>query len=518
MAGTLAMFLSIAMSNLQANEFRWAFQGNAGTLDPHALFEGMTIGFQQNFYESLVGRDEQMRLVPQLAERWENLSGKVWRFHLRKGVTFHNGNPFNADDVIFSIKRISAKSSAFTSIASLIEKAEKVDEHTVDITTPNINPILPNQLTTMLIMDKEWSKAQGAESVQGMSEENHAHTHANGTGPFMVTERSDSKTVLKANPNWWGKRKHNVETAIFTPIENEDQRVRALTQGDIDLAYPIHVKYWKRLEFNPKVKVLTGAEGRTIYLGFDQLRDELLFSNVKGKNPFKDIRVRQAFQKAINLNEINSRVMRNSATPTGLMVAPQINGFSTALNTPEAPDLPAAKKLLEEAGYPNGFQVSLDCTNDRYVNDEAICKAIAGMLARIGVEVDLQVQSKSIVFKKIFPSNDYQTSFYLLGWTPESFDSIGVLQDLLVCRTSSAGLYNLGGYCNPQVDALTARIESEINPTQRLALIEEAFRIHKAEVGHVPLHQQPLSWGIRAGIKLAQPADNKFHLKYVVLP
>lgn len=502
----------------QAKTFRWAFQGDVGTIDPQALYEGMTLGFQGNIYEGLVGRKGDMSIEPLLSERWENIQPKVWRFYLRKHVVFHNGNSFDADDVLFTAKRIKAKGSALTNLADLYEKIVKVDSHTIDWYTKTPNPILPNQIESFYILDKEWAEANDTETVEKNGKNNYAQHHSNGTGPFMVKERvPGERTVLVKNYQWWNTHKSNITEAILTPIADEDARVRALTSNQVDMAYPIDVKYWKRLEFNDEVDVLAGAEARTIYLGFDHSREELLYSNVKGKNPIKDIRVRQAFQKAISLKSIKSRVMRNTSKPTGLMIAPQINGYNESLNNIAEYDPKGAKQLLAEAGYPDGFEITLDCPNDRYVNDEMICDSVVGMLARVGIKVTLLAQTKSKFFKKVFPKNDYSTSFFLLGWTPTSLDAHGVLRDLIACRNEGVGKYNLGGYCNEKVDALTNKIQSETNQIARQKMIDEAFRIHANDVGHIPLHQQPLSWGVRKNVKLSQRADNKFHLKHVVM-
>lgn len=508
-------------ANAQSETLRWAFQGDVGTMDPHGLFETMTLGFQGNIYEGLVGRDSDMGMVPLLAEKWENIEPTVWRFHLRKGVKFHNGNDFNADDVVFSTERVKTDGSDMKVIANLIDKIEKVDDYTVDWHTKSPNPILPLQLEIFYIMDKEWSeehKTTAATNVKGDDQGNYANLNTNGTGPYRMLERQpDVKTVLEANPDWWGERAGNVDKAVFTPIGQDATRVAALIAGNVDMAYPIPVQDWKRLDQADGVRPLTGAEARTIFLGFDQERDELLYSDIKGKNPFKDVRVRQAFQKAINLEAIQKKVMRNASTPAGLMVAPQVNGFNEAQNKVSDYDPKASKALLKEAGYESGFKVTMDCPNDRYVNDERICQAVVGMLAKVGVKVDLLAQTKSKYFGKVLAQNNYDTSFFLLGWTPSTLDAHNPLSSLMSCRQDGLGAFNLGGYCNERVVELTNLIQSETDPAKRQAYIDEAFSIHREEVGHIPLHQQPLSWGVRDNVEVAQRADNQFHLKYAVV-
>jgi peptide/nickel transport system substrate-binding protein len=505
----------------EAKSFRWAFQGDVATMDPHGLFETMTLGFQANIYEGLVIRDKDMVLVGNLATSWENIDPTTWRFHLREGVKFHNGNDFTADDVAFSVERIRSEGSDLKVVAGLISEVKVIDDLTVDLISPTPNPILPLQLEIFYIMDRDWAEensTQTATNVKGGEEGNFANLNANGTGPYMVKARQpDVKTILVPNPEWWGSTESNVTEAVFTPIGQDATRVAALLAGDVDMAYPVPVQDWERLKAAEGVNPLTGPEARTIFLGFDQLRDELLYSSVKGKNPFKDQRVREAFLKAIDIEAIKAKVMNGASRPAALMVAPQINGWSGAIDNRPGLDLAGAKALMEEAGYKDGFEVTMDCPNDRYVNDERICQAVASMLAKVGVKVTLLAQTKSKYFAKVLAQNDYDTSFFLLGWTPSTFDSHNPLSALMACRVDGKGAFNLGGYCNDRVNELTDLIQGETNPEKRQAMIDEAFQIHLDEVGHIPLHQQPLSWGVSDKVDLIQRPDNVFDLRYVVV-
>jgi len=251
----------------------------------------------------------------------------------------------------------------------------------------------------------------------------------------------------------------------------------------------------------------------------DQFRDVLTNASVADANPLKDVRVRRAFAHALNLEAIKSRIMRGSATPTGLMVAPQINGFDEALNTPYEYSPEKSKALLAEAGYPDGFSLQMDCPNDRYVNDEKICQAAVSMLAKVGIKVDLLAQTKSKFFGKVLANGGYDTSFYLLGWTPGSMDSHNVLSLLMNCRDDkgTSAPFNLGGYCNPAVDELTKMVAAETDQAKRQAMISEAFKIAQDDVAYLPLHQQPLSWGVASNVTLAQRADNVLDLRSVVI-
>jgi peptide/nickel transport system substrate-binding protein len=299
----------------------------------------------------------------------------------------------------------------------------------------------------------------------------------------------------------------------YTPIGNDATRVAALLSGQVDVIEPVPLQDVARINSSGKAKVLQGPELRTIFLGMDQKRDELLYSSVKGKNPFKDRRVRQAFYQAIDIQGIQRVVMRGAANPTGLMVGPGINGFDPAMNVrlPYSPD--AARKLLAEAGYPNGFEVGMNCPNDRYVNDGDICQAVAANLAKVGVKVNLQAETKGTYFPKILRRD---TSFYLLGWTPGTYDSHNPLNALMRCvDDKGSGQFNLGSYCNPRVDELTLKIQSETDKGKRDAMIREAFKLHTDDVGHLPLHQQALAWGVSTQVSLVQLADNFMPFRYM---
>jgi peptide/nickel transport system substrate-binding protein len=299
---------------------------------------------------------------------------------------------------------------------------------------------------------------------------------------------------------------------VFTPIASDATRVAALLSGEVDVIEPVPIQDIQRVNASPNATVLSGPELRTIFIGMDQSRDELLFSNVKGKNPFKDIRVREAVYKAIDVELIKNRVMRGLSTPSALMIAPELYPLSKEFTRPKF-DPDRAKKLLTEAGYPDGFEVTMDCPNDRYVNDAAICQAVVGMLARIGIKVNLLAQPKAQYFAKVLKPGGYKTSFFLLGWTPATQDSQNVLHDIMGCRDDpkdpNRGEANLGGYCNKQLDELTDKILVESDVTQRDLLIKQAFDISIKDWAYIPLHQQALAWGVSKKVKLPQRADNQ---------
>ena len=503
-----------------AETFRFANQGDAVSMDPHSLNESVQLSITGNIYEPLTGRGKNLELVPALATDWKQTAPTVWRFNLRKGVTFHDGTPFTADDVIFSYNRARGDGSDVKTYVQEIAEIRKVNDNAVDIVTKAPFPILPDVISLWYIMSKKWCEENRAavpvDKRKGI--ENNASFRANGTGPFRLRSRDPGiRTTMVRNLNYWDKKiDTNVDEVIFTPISNPATRVAALLSGEIDMMEPVPVQDIGRIGSSPALKVLQGPELRTIFLGMDQKRDELLFSSVKGKNPFKDRRVRLAFYQAIDINAIQKAVMRGASTPTALMVAPGTKGFPADLNKRFPYDPETSKKLLAEAGYPQGFDVGMNCPNDRYVNDEEICKAVAAMLARIGVKINLMAETKGTYFPKILSRN---TSFYLLGWTPGTYDSHNPLNALVATPDDKTGRgqFNLGWYSNPKVDELTAKIASETDQTKRNEMIHEAMKIHQDDVGHLPLHQQALAWAMKKTVNLVQLADNFMPLKYVVI-
>ena len=506
---------ALACGWAQALTLRVADIGDVQSMDPHSLNEAMQLGFTGNVYEPLVGRGKKMELAPLLATRWTQQSPTVWRFDLRKGVKFHDGTPFTADDVLFTFKRATGDGSDMKGYTASIKEARKVDDHTVEVETRSPNPILPDLLSTLYIVSKKWCEDNKAEKPVDRRKgiENVASFKANGTGPFRLKERQPSvRTVLVRNFTYWGKTEGNVDEVMFTPIGNDATRVAALLSGEVDLMEPVPLQDVERVRA-AGFTVLQGPELRTMFLGMDQRRDELLFSSVKGRNPFKDKRVRQAFYQGIDIETIRLRVMRNAATPTALMVAPGVRGFQPDMNKRLPFDPEHARRLLADAGYPNGFDLTMNCPNDRYVGDNAICQAVAANLARIGIKVNLQAETKATYFPKVLRRD---TSFYLLGWTPTTYDAHDALANLMA-TTSDKGLgqFNLGGYSNPRLDELTAKIQAETDDQQRNEMIREAFKIHQDDIGHIPLHQQALAWAFASKVSVVQVPDGRMYFKWV---
>ena len=513
----LAAFIAGTAPLASAVTLRVSNQGDVQSMDPHSLNESLQLSFTGNVYDTLVARDKKMALEPSLATKWTQTGPTVWRFDLRQGVKFHDGTPFTADDVIFSFKRAAGIGSDMKGYTNPIKEVRKAGDFAVDIETNTPFPILPDTLTALAVMSKKWCEDNKAEQAVDRRKgiENTASFKANGTGPFRLKERQPSvRTVIVKSFTWWGKAEGNIDEVVFTPIGNDATRVAALLSGETDLMEPVPLQDVERLK-GSGFTVLQGPELRTIFLGMDQKRDELLYSNIKGKNPFKDVRVRRAVYFAIDEETIKARVMRGAALPTALMVGAAVRGFQADMNKRPAYDAEAAKKLLAEAGYPNGFEVTMNCPNDRYVNDLAICQAVAANLARVGIKINLAAETKVTYFPKILRRD---TSFYLLGWTPSTVDAHDTLQAIMASPTDKGqGQFNLGAYSNPKLDELTSKIQSETDQGKRNEYIREAFKIHQDDVGHIPLHQQALAWGYSNKVSLVQLPNNYMSFKWITL-
>jgi peptide/nickel transport system substrate-binding protein len=499
---------------LEAKTLRWAFSGDVYSMDPHAHTVSFTNAFHYHIYETLARYNKDLKIEPALATSWKIIEPTVWRFTLRRGVKFHNGNPLTADDVVASLTR--ALGSPLRANITQVKDCRKVDDYTVDVILYGPHPIVLNGLTNICIMDKEWmTENKCLDPVDpAKGQDSYASTHAIGTGPFMLESRQpDARTVLAVNPNWWDKPEHNLDHIVFTPIKSDATRVAALLSGELDFMHPAPLQDLDRISRTPGMKLLEAPDLRTIMLSINQAPAEPFESNIKGKNPLKDIRVRKALYQAIDVESIKTRIMRGKSRIAGLFVAPEIPGFDPALNgrlLPYDPD--AAKKLLVEAGYPDGFEIGFDAPNDRYVNDEKIAQAIVPMWARIGVKAKLTTQPGSAHFNKALGG---KSDIWMFGWaTLPMLDSYSVLSQILSSSREKLGSNNPGGYKNPKVDELVDKVAVELDEPKRLKMISETFRLAKEDCVLITLHQQPMAWAVRDNVKIVQTADDLPRLWY----
>ncbi|MDG4650569.1 ABC transporter substrate-binding protein [Roseibacterium sp. SDUM158017] len=493
-----------------AETFRWAGTTDPQTMDPHAVSSAPVLGFLNNVYEGLVRRGPDMAIEPSLATSWEPIGeGEGWRFTLREGVTFHDGAEFSAEDVVFSYERAASEASDVRSWFAPVSEVVAVDDFTVDIMTTSPQPLFPDSIANWMMLDAGWAGANAAERPS-RDTENFATRNANGTGAFRLVERQpDLLTVLEPFEGWWGEVEHDVTRAEFTPIQNSATAVAALLSGEVDLIEPVPVQDAERVDANDGTRVIRGIESRVIMLGFAHDHETLRNG---AANPFADVRVRRAVAHAVNVPAILQTIMRGSAEPASQLVAAGTSGYSPAHDARPDLDLDAARALLAEAGYPDGFAFDFSCTNDRYLNDEQVCQAIVAMLAQVGMTATLDAMPVSNYWPELRADN---FDMYLLGWSPGTFDAEHPIRFLVHTAGERLGTWNFGGYSSARIDALLPVMQSEIDPVARQAAMEEAAGIIQDDMVYVPLYVQPLLWGVREGVEVTQRPDNFLILRWV---
>ncbi|WP_341894601.1 ABC transporter substrate-binding protein [Ferrovibrio terrae] len=528
-ATLVAAVATVALLGAQpaaAKTFKWANDGDVNSMDPYARNETFLLSFNLNMYEGLFRRDKNLKLEPALATKVEMPSPTVWRWTLRQGVKFHGGEPFVADDVVFSYGRAAGKGSNVAGNFVSVKEVRKVSETVVEIETKYPDPLLNDKLSQIGIMSKAWADKNNAQFTADMTknEENFATRNSNGTGPFKLKLREpDVRTILEPNPTWWDKPEHNLTEVIFQRVANDATRIAALLSGEVDMVYTVPPQDTDRIKRTAGRKVLEAPETRIVFLGFNQQLDELPDTSVKGKNPFKDKKVREAFYRAVDVEAIKRTVMRGQSRPSALMIGTGLNGYDQAADVRPKFDPEMSKKLLAEAGYPNGFETRMDCPNDRYVNDEAICQATVAMLAKVGIKINLVAQTRAKYFAQILRTasdieKSPQISFYMLGWSPgATYDVHNVFESLIQTpsKASGKGLFNAGGYSNKAFDALADKIEQETDKAKRDAMIKEATKIYLDDFAYIPLHQQVVVWAAKDNVDLVQLSDNYFPLRFV---
>ena len=510
-----SLLCSVAAFSAQAETFKWASGTDPQTMDPHAVNSAPVLGFLNNVYEGLVRRDQTMAVEGALAESWEALGADGWRFKLRKGVTFHDGATFDAEDVMFSYERASSEAADTASWFSPVSEVKVVDPYTIDFMTKSANPLFPSSIANFMIMDKGWAEANDA-VIPAKDAETFATRNANGTGAFMITERQPGlKTVLEPYSGWWGDATHNITRAEFSPIKNDATRIAALLSGEVDMINPVPIQDAKRLASDANTQVVQGIEARVIMLGFGHEAAELKYAADAGKpNPFQDVRVRRAIGHAVNVEAILATTMRGAAQPASQLVSPAMSGYSTANGERISFNLDQARALLAEAGYKDGFSFGLKCPNNRYLNDEAVCQAVVSMLAKVGISAELEAMPVANYWKELRADN---YDMYLLGWSPGTLDAEHPIRFLVTTpnKEKKLGSWNFGGFSNARVDELLPMIQSEIEPGKRQMMVDEVAGVIQDEMVYVPLYVQPLVWGMRKGVRLTQRPDNFMILRWV---
>ncbi len=509
----------------QAQTLRWASQGDALTMDPQSQNEGLNNSINGQVYERLTRHDKQLDLVPSLATEWQQTAPLTWRFKLRPNVRFHDGTPFTADDVVFSVNRAKSPVSTFSVYANAVGTPVAIDPLTVEFRLEKVNPIFLQHVDTVYIMSRAWAEKHRVTRPLDFKnkEESHASFNANGTGPYLLAERQPGiKTSFKRNPAWWGwnggraDATGNVQEIVYTPIANDATRLAALISGEIHFVLDPAPRDIPRLRSVNGVKVITGPENRIIFIGMDQQRDELLYGSVKDRNPFKDVRVRRALYQAVDIETLRTKLMNGLSVPTGGYTPSPKGAYDDAQIESRLPfDLAAARRLMTEAGYADGFEVTLDCPNNRYVNDEEVCLALAAMWSQIKVKVRVNGMPRATYFPKM---EKWDTSMYLLGWGGSVTDAETTLTPVM--RNPGAkgeGLYNYGRSRNDAFDKLAAQSSVEADPKKRESLVKQALTEWKQQVHSIPLHRQMIPWAVRSTVDVVHRADNWLEVPWVMI-
>jgi peptide/nickel transport system substrate-binding protein len=496
-----------------AKTLRYASQFDPGTMDPHAIASLYQTRILSQVYDSLVQRDANFRPEPGLAVSWTPLdAGRGWRFKLRAGVKFHDGTPFTADDVVFSVERVLSPTSAQKVTLPNVTGARKVDALTVDLLTARPTPLLPVAATNFRVMSKAWCVKHRAERPQDYKakEETFAARNANGTGPYrLVKWTPDVKTVLEANPDYWGKR-GNVTEAQYLVIGTGATRVSGLLSGELDLVVDPSLQDLARLERLPQVSLLQAVSNGTQFLGFDYAHEPLLHADAGPRNPFRDRRVREAIRAAIDVKALQSKVMRGASGIGRAMFSPAIEGYDARFDGAWTYDLAKSKRLLAEAGYPDGFSVELDCSAQQPA--DAMCQAVSAMLARVGIKVVYQPLPFNILLPKL-TSGD--SSMYVIGWTVGTAEAEQALVPLVhTPGTPSMGEYNFGRYSNAKVDALLDRGGAEFDPAKRKAVFVEAMEALDADAAFIPLTYRHVVWAMRKHVRTVVRPNDILELRF----
>lgn len=513
------VLVPVATPSAHAETLRWSRAGDSITLDPHAQNEGPTHALSHQIYEPLLHRDMAGKIVPALATGWKVLPDQptVWRFALRRNVSFHGGEAFDADDVIFSFNRARQPTSAMRELLASVTALRKIDSHTVDIVTDGPNPLLPNNLTNLFVMDAGWTRANKASEPQNVAKGdwNHAATHANGTGAYRLKGRRSGKvTELTANPSYWGIGQFPlmVKRIIYRAIKEPNARTAALLTGLTDFVQDLPVDALDRVRETTGLKVESAPQNRTMMLGLNVGSTDISADNIDHRNPLASPLVREAMSLAIDRSEIQRDVMRGQSRPAGIIVSPFVNGWSADLDRWEPPNLTRARELMREAGFDTPFFLRLDCPNDRYINDAAVCAAVADMLGQIGIRVSVDAQPKTRHFPSI---RNLTTDFYLLGWGATTFDSEYIFDFLVHSRTGGYGSWNATRFADPEIDRQIEALSTTADPTARNAAIARLWQRIKTERIYIPLHHQVLNWGMTDRIDFPVQPEDQPHFKYM---
>ena len=511
----LAVIASAAIG-VNAQELRIGMSAEVTSMDPHFVNLFPNNNIAEHVFEKLITLDPDSRLIPGLAESWKAINPTTWEFKLRKGVKFHDGSDFTAEDVAFSIDRVGKIPNSpgpFTTYTKAIKQVQIVDPHTIRFLTAVPHPQLQNDINTIYLVSKK--TATGA-----ATEDFNSGKAMNGTGPFkFVRFARGDRVELARNDGYWGERPA-WQKVTFRVVPSDPTRVAALLSGELDAIEAIPTADFAKLRANANFQTSTKTSHRIIFYHVDQFRDQSPFVFDKSgkpldKNPLKDLRVRQAISKAIDREAIKSRVMEGLALPSSNLVPAPMFGHNPALK-PDAYDLNGAKKLLAAAGYPNGFAMTIHGPNNRYVNDDQIMQTVAQMLARVGIQARVETMPMGVYLAR---ARKLEFSFAMLGWGASTAEASSPLRAHLVSYLPEKGWgeFAWGRYANPKVNDLLDKALATIDDKSREKQIQEAVAIAMTELGIIPIHHQINTWATRKGVTYSARTD-EYTLAFLFRP
>ncbi len=506
----IAAALLVSMSLLSAGQalagksIKVAFDADPVSLDPHVQLSGGMLQYSHMVFDPLIRWNQQMGFDGRLATSWERIDPLTMRFHLRKGVTFHSGNPFTAKDVAWTLARLK-KSQEFKALFDPFVTPVIIDDHTIDIKTNKPYPLVLNMCTYIFPMDSKFYTGKDAKGLDKgaivKTQYSFANENESGTGPYQVTSREQGvKVVFTRFPHYWDNKTGNVDNITLTPIKNDATRVAALLSGDVDFIMPVPPQDYKRVESNPALKLITMSGSRVITFQMNQKR----------RPEFRNKKVRQAMVYAVNNAGIVKKIMKGTASVAGQQAPKGFASYKDNL-TPRY-DLKKARQLMKEAGYPNGFSCSMIAPNNRYVKDEQIAQAVAAMLSKIGIKVNLKTMPKAQYWDEF----DAQVAdIQMIGWHPDTEDSSNYTEFLLMCpdKATGFGQYNSGNYCNKEVDRLINNAMTETDIPKRNAMLQKVEQILYDDASFIPLHWQNLSWASQKPLMI-EPIVNVQNFPY----
>ncbi len=508
LTAALFAFAFVFGAPARAAEISIALSADVTSIDPHYHNLTPNNNVAEHIFETLVTKDARSRLKPALAESWRAIDDLTWEFKLRKGVKFHDGGDFTAQDVVFSLDRVPNVPNSPSSFAAyskqIIEKII-VDPLTIRFKTATPYPLMPNDMSTIFILSARVAKGAATEDFN-------SGKATIGTGPFkFVRYAKGDRIELARNDTWWSG-KVAWEKATLRIITADPTRVAALLAGDVRAIENVPTADIARIAKSSDLTLYRTVSHRLMYIHLDSNRDRSPFVTAKDgkpleKNPLKDLRVRRAISKAINRQALVERVMEGAAVTTGQLMPEGLFGHTSALK-PEPYDLDGAKKLLAEAGYPDGFAMALHAPNDRYVNDEQIAQALAQMLARVGIATRVEAMPSSVYFTR---ASKLEFSFMLVGWAADTAEVSSPLKALLATFDPSKGMgtANRGRYSNAKMDAALTQALAIVDDAKRERVLQQATEIAVNDLGIIPLYHQHNLWAMRKGVTYAPRTDER---------